>query len=370
MGHAEGVSRGRLGRRAFLKGSGATLLAMSTSSHPTSRASAEEPKAEPQAKPAGGRERLPTGFLYDPVYKQHDTGPHHPESPARLDAILKGLRQDGLDKKLQEIKARAATDEDLTRVHTKEYVALVRKEIAAGEDTLTTGDTNVCRKSLEAALLAAGGVMQAVDDVLTGKVRNAFCAVRPPGHHAGPARGMGFCVFNNIALAARYAQRQHKIGKALIVDWDVHHGNGTQDTFYEDGSVFFFSTHQFPWYPGTGWAEETGKGKGRGCILNCPFPAGAGRNLILGAFREKLLPAAKAFKPELILISAGFDSRRGDPLGQFQLTDDDFVEMTKLVLGLAAEFAQNRVVSVLEGGYSLEGLAAAVTAHVRTLGTA
>jgi acetoin utilization deacetylase AcuC-like enzyme len=202
---------------------------------------------------------------------------------------------------------------------------------------------------------------------MEGRAQNAFCVVRPPGHHSSSDRGMGFCIFNNVALAARYAQRRHGLDRVLIADWDVHHGNGTQDIFYADGSVFFFSTHQHPWYPGTGRAEETGEGAGRGATLNCPFPAGSGRAEIMGAFRRKLLPAAADFKPDLVLISAGFDSRAGDPLGGFTLSDGDFAELTALLLEVADTYAGGRVVSVLEGGYSLEGLAAAAVAHVKAL---
>ncbi len=178
---------------------------------------------------------------------------------------------------------------------------------------------------------------------------------------------MGFCIFNSIAIAARYAQHKYGISRVLIADWDVHHGNGTQDIFYHDGSVFFFSTHQHPWYPGTGLADEVGEGKGQGMILNCPFPAGSGRKEILGAFQEKLMPAAEKVKPELVLISAGFDSRKDDPLGNFLLTDADFVDLTHLMLEMADKHAGGRVVSVLEGGYNLEGLASAVRAHVQAL---
>jgi len=249
-------------------------------------------------------------------------------------------------------------------------VQTVRDEIQAGRRNLSTGDTTLCKDTLTAALLAAGGVMAAVDAVVAGEVKNAFCVVRPPGHHAGPGKGMGFCVFNNLAIATRYAQKRHKLAKVLIADWDVHHGNGTQDVFYEDPSVLFFSTHQSPWYPGTGRADETGAGKGKGTTMNCPFPAGSGRKQILGAFADKLVPAAEKFKPEIVMISAGFDSRAGDPLGRFTLTDDDFADLTKLCLGIARRHAAGRVVSVLEGGYDLKGLAAASAAHVKALSEA
>jgi acetoin utilization deacetylase AcuC-like enzyme len=210
-------------------------------------------------------------------------------------------------------------------------------------------------------------VLSAVDAVFSREVQNAFCLVRPPGHHASAARGMGFCLFNNVAVAAKYAQRKYSAERVLIADWDVHHGNGTQDIFYEDGSVLFFSTHQSPWYPGTGARSEIGEGAGAGKTINCPLPAGSGAVEVVGAFREQLLPAARDFKPDLILLSAGFDSRIDDPLGQFLLTDSDFRELTSMMLDLAADHCDGRVVSVLEGGYNLEGLALATEAHVRTL---
>ncbi len=202
---------------------------------------------------------------------------------------------------------------------------------------------------------------------MEGKANNAFCIVRPPGHHASAARGMGFCLFNNIAIAARYAQHKYGVERVAIADWDVHHGNGTQDIFYQDGSVFFFSTHQSPWYPGTGDARETGEGAGKGCTLNCPFPAGAGKDQILGIFHARFAAKMDEFKPDLLLISAGFDSRKGDPLGGFLLTDGDFSELTTVMRGIADKHAHGRLVSILEGGYNLAGLTQAVYAHAHSL---
>ncbi len=199
------------------------------------------------------------------------------------------------------------------------------------------------------------------------QVQNAFCVVRPPGHHASAAIGMGFCFFNNVAIGARYAQQRYGAERVLIADWDVHHGNGTQNIFYRDASVLFFSTHQSPWYPGTGAASERGEDDGAGKTINCPFPAGSGAREILGAFREVLLPAANAFRPDFILISAGFDSRINDPLGQFLLTDADFADLTHMLTDLAGTHCSGRLVSVLEGGYSLEGLANAAESHLRAL---
>ena len=280
---------------------------------------------------------------------------------------MNALRDADFADKLKPLAPRPAEEADILRCHTEKYLVTAKRDVSSGGGRLSTGDTVVGKKSLDVALLAAGGVTAAVDAVVAGTAGNAFCVVRPPGHHATPERGMGFCLFNNVAVAARYAQAKHKIDKVLIVDWDVHHGNGTQDIFYEDGSVLFFSTHQSPWYPGTGRADETGAGKGKGCTINCPLPAGTGRKDVLAAFTDKLLPAAAKFKPELVLLSAGFDSREGDPLGQFRLTDQDFADLTTMMLDVAKGHAGGRLVSVLEGGYNLKGLASAATAHVRVL---
>ena len=308
-----------------------------------------------------------TVLLADPVYRRHLEGRNHPESPSRFDAVLGGLRQAGLLDRLGRLERRAASEEELLLCHTLEYVQTVREDVASGRGQLSTGDTDVTPRSFDVALDAVGGVLNVVDAVCSGEARNGFCAVRPPGHHAGAARGMGFCVFNNIALAARRAQRRHGLARVLIVDWDVHHGNGTQDLFYGDPSVFFFSTHQWPFYPGTGRADETGEGRGRGATMNFPFAAGAGRKEILGAVQASLTPAMKHFRPELVLISAGFDSRAGDLLGRFTLTDEDFADLTLAVREIAAEHAGGRLMSVLEGGYSKSGLASASAAHVKAL---
>jgi len=310
---------------------------------------------------------LHTGLAADARVKKHDTPTGHPEQAARFSAVLNRLEWTGLTHDLVRLPSRSATDDELALAHTRAYISLVESEVAARGRHLSTGDTDICPESAATARLASGCVLSAVDAVFAREVPNAFCLVRPPGHHASAARGMGFCLFNNIAVAARYARRKHAAERVLIVDWDVHHGNGTQDIFYEDGHVLFFSTHQSPWYPGTGARNETGEGAGAGKIINCPFSAGSGRAEIAGAFREQLLPAAKAFQPDLVLISAGFDSRINDPLGHFLLTDADFRELTALLLDLAAKFCDGRLVSVLEGGYNLEGLALASEAHVRAL---
>ena len=306
-------------------------------------------------------------FSTDATCRQHDAGPGHPEQPARYDAVLAALEMAGLRAKMREVPARKIARDDLLLVHTAAYLDLAEREIRAGAEQLSTGDTGVGAHSWDAAMAAAGCALAATEAVVKGDAKTAFCLVRPPGHHAGAARGMGFCILNNIALAARHAQKRLGIGRVAIVDWDVHHGNGTQDIFYADGSVFFFSTHQSPWYPGTGSADETGQGEGKGTTLNCPLTARSGRAEIFACFERRLVPAMEKFRPELVLISAGFDSREGDPLGQFLLKDADFADLTRIVRGIADKTAQGRVVSILEGGYSLTGLASAATAHVAAL---
>jgi acetoin utilization deacetylase AcuC-like enzyme len=307
--------------------------------------------------------------LHSDLFTKHDPGIGHPESTARYHAITKRLKASGIlaHDRIELLGTRVATDDELAACHAREYIKLVGTEIASGVGVLSTGDTNICKESLEVAQHAAGATLEAVDHIVSGKLRSAFCAVRPPGHHATPDRGMGFCVFNNAAIAARYAQKKHGIEKVAIIDWDVHHGNGTQDIFYDDETVFYFSTHQSPWYPGTGHVDETGKGKGRGKTLNAPLPAGTGVKLIQAAFEDRFLPAMEKFKPQLVVISAGFDSRKDDPLGEFKLTDDDFSLLTGLLTNLAKKHADSRVLSVLEGGYNLKGLASATESHVKAL---
>ena len=314
-----------------------------------------------------GGMKTSTALIADPSCRNHLAGRDHPERPERFDAVMEGLRRAGLLERLIPVTARAATIEELLLVHRRDYLLTAQHDIAAGYPSLTTGDTDITTDSWTVALLAAGAVLSAVDAVASGKTRNAFCAMRPPGHHATPTRGMGFCIVNNIAIGARYAQKKHGLKRVLIVDWDVHHGNGTQETFYSDPTVLFLSTHQWPLYPGTGRADETGAGPGRGHTMNFPFPAGSGRKEILGAIENSLIPAARKFQPDLVMISAGFDSRMDDLLGRFTLTDKDYADLTRAILGIAEEHAGGRVVSVLEGGYNLAGLASAAAAHVDAL---
>ncbi|HPM82950.1 MAG TPA: SUMF1/EgtB/PvdO family nonheme iron enzyme [Candidatus Anammoximicrobium sp.] len=310
---------------------------------------------------------LPTGLLYSEVCLRHRTGEHHPERPERLEAIWKRLKQDGLLDRLTRLQPRADAECWLTSVHSPEYVERVKRRCQEAPGYLDSGDTPVSRESYEAALTAVGGVLSAVDAVAAGKVRNAFCAVRPPGHHASRERGMGFCLFNNVAIAARYAQQKQRLARILIVDWDVHHGNGTQATFDDDPHVMYFSVHQHPFYPGTDLAEDAGQGKARGTKINVPLPAGSGDAEFLRAFDERLRPAALEFRPDLVLISAGFDAHEDDLLGGMKVTTDGYAQMTRRVRRIAEDCCQGRLISLLEGGYHLEALGASAAAHVRTL---
>jgi acetoin utilization deacetylase AcuC-like enzyme len=312
-------------------------------------------------------QRRTVGLAADPACKGHDTGFGHPESPARFDAVLGTMDARGLVARMTRLEPLPVRPEDLLACHGAAYVEAVREDVAMGRDNLRTGDTVICSRSLDLALLAVGQAMSAVAAVAEGSVDTAFCLSRPPGHHAMRNLGMGFCIFNNAAIAARYAQRAFGMERVVIVDWDVHHGNGTQDIFYDDPSVFYFSTHQAGMYPGTGHRGETGKGEGTGTTLNVPLPGGAGRAAVMSAFEGGLIPAMEQFKPDFVFVSAGFDSRVGDPLGDFRLTDDDFRDLTGLVMDVAGQYAGGRVVSLLEGGYDLVGLGQAATAHVEAL---
>ena len=310
--------------------------------------------------------RAATGLVYHEDYLLHDNGWGHPETPARLEAIVALLESEGLPGRLQRVAPRAAAEEWLLTVHTSSYLDQLKDASRAAPVQLDP-DTSLSAASLRVAHLATGGVLAAVDAVMAGQVKNAFAAVRPPGHHARPAQAMGFCLFNNVAVAARYLQRHHGLERILIVDWDVHHGNGTQEIFYDDPSVLYFSTHQYPYYPGTGAASEQGVGEGLGSTINVPLPAGVGDAEVIAAFKQKLLPAVADFRPQFVLVSAGFDGHRDDPLAQLRMSEDGFRELTRMVMGIADRYAHGRLVSMLEGGYDLEALARSVRAHVEAL---
>ena len=309
---------------------------------------------------------MTTGFVYHPDYKLHDAGSGHPERPERVEAIVSHLKQQGLLDELTRIDPRPVDESWLAEVHTQTY--LDRLEAAVKDAPVYLDpDTGLSSDSVRVAKLASGGVLAAVDAVMAGEVDNAFVAQRPPGHHALPDRAMGFCLINHVAVAARYLQKKHGIQLVLIVDWDVHHGNGTEYMFYSDPSVFYFSTHQYPYYPGTGAAADTGSGAGDGFTLNVPLPAGTGDVEIISAFNSKLAPAMEEFQPEFVLISAGFDAHQEDPLASFELSDAGYRKLTQIVMNIASKSAQGRIVSLLEGGYDLEALASSVEAHVLTL---
>jgi len=294
-----------------------------------------------------------TGFVYDELFLDYWLEQGHPESPDRLRSIMKTMEQSGLLELLIRIQPKQDILQELALIHTAEHVHALK----------TRRD-----RSNEVALAVVGGILAATDEVCSGRLKNVFCATRPPGHHArNTGKVEGFCFYNGVAVAARYAQQYYDLKKILIVDWDYHHGNGTEAFFYSDPSVLYFSTHDYYAYPGTGNPANIGEGAGKGLNINVHLDCHSTDKDITSAFKEKLLPAAHRFKPDLILISAGFDSRQNDLLGCFDITDDGYRQITAMVMQLAEQYCDGRVVSVLEGGYNLEGLASAVKVHVETL---
>jgi acetoin utilization deacetylase AcuC-like enzyme len=309
-----------------------------------------------------------TGFIYHEDYLKHKTGYMHPEHEGRLIAIVDYLKKSDLWAKLLHITPAPADTKWILKVHTAEHLKSVREKCERGVAALDReGDTKVCPVSYAIALLAVGGVIAGIDAVMSGKVKNAFCAVRPPGHHAGSSRAMGFCLFNNVAVGARYAQEKHGLKRVAIVDWDVHHGNGTQEIFYEVPSVLYISTHQYPFYPGTGSGTERGAGKGEGFTLNIPLKAETDGEEYVKLFKEKVIPAVEKFKPNFLFISAGFDAHRDDPLAGILLDESTYAEITRMLTEIAEKYCKGRIVSVLEGGYDLRALPRCVEAHLRDL---
>ena len=306
-----------------------------------------------------------TGYASDPFYLRHETEPH-PENPGRLTAIQNRLESSEFYNNLIPIQPRKATAEEIGMVHDSGYVASV-KQSCADEVRNLDADTVISSNSYDAALLSAGAGMKAIDQLIDGNIHNAFCAVRPPGHHAEQDHAMGFCLFNNVGIAARYAQKTKGLNKIFIFDWDVHHGNGSQHSFYSDPSIYYSSMHQYPFYPGTGAGEETGTGDGLSTTLNLPMDAYSDDDNYLSAIENKLIPEIQHYKPDLIIISAGFDAHQNDPLAQIQLTTECFGKMTELLMGIARDVCDGRLLSMLEGGYDYDALSDSVQLHMQTL---
>ena len=303
-----------------------------------------------------------TILFHHPAFSEHRPGPHHPESPARIKALMDALAAPafaGLDRR----EAPRATVDQIARVHPRPFVEALLAAVPAHGTVQIDGDTAMSPGSGEAALRASGAAVAAVDAVMAGAAKNAFCAVRPPGHHAEPARAMGFCLFNSIAVGALHARAAHGLDRVAVIDFDVHHGNGTQASFWDDRDLFYASSHQFPLYPGTGAERERGVGN----IVNAPLRPGSGSDEFRAAYRDRILPALAAFQPEIVLISAGFDAHADDPLAGLNVATGDYAWVTAELCKVAAETAQGRVVSALEGGYDLHALADAAGAHVRAL---
>lgn len=308
---------------------------------------------------------MQTGLIYHPDFLKHDTG-HHPENKLRLIKTIEYLGKIGTLSKLSLIPFEKSTEENLLLVHTQKHVDYVKNSYKQNIRYLDP-DTPVSADSYETALLAVGGVLEAVQQVVDKNIKNAFCLIRPPGHHSTPARSMGFCLFNNVAIAARYLQKHLNHQRILIIDWDAHHGNGTQETFYDDPTILYFSIHHYPFYPGTGSSEEKGAKNGFGYNINVPLPSDSNDSKYLSAFENYLLPAVEKFKPEFILISAGFDAHIEDPLGGMAVTDEGFETLTKIVTGMANKYCNNKIVSVLEGGYNLKTLPKTIATHTKVL---
>ena len=303
---------------------------------------------------------MKVGLVYDPIYLEHDTG-NHVENSQRLAAMLAHLEQTGTKERLTLFSPRRALVEEVQMAHEPAYVAMIESKAKMGGGWLDP-DTVMCQRSYEVALCAVGGFLTAVEAVMKEQVDSAFALVRPPGHHATHNRAMGFCLFNNMAIGAKFALANYDIDRVLIVDFDVHHGNGTQDAFYADSEVLYFSTHQYPFYPGTGGMNEVGEGEGKGFTVNFPMVAGWGDEEYLRAFDEVLVPVARRFRPQLILVSAGFDPHWADSLAMMQVSVAGFAQMIRIMKDLAGELCQGRLALTLEGGYNLEVAASAVKA--------
>lgn len=308
---------------------------------------------------------MKVGFVYDPIYLKHDTG-QHVEHAKRLEAIISHLEQSQLKQQLTLIKPRAASIEELSLVHHKQYISYI-KEVAQRGGGWLDADTVMSPDSYEVALYAAGGVIRATEAVINGEVDSVFALVRPPGHHATPQQAMGFCLFNNVAIATKYALAKYNLERIAIIDFDVHHGNGTQETFYDNSQVLYISTHQYPFYPGTGSVGEIGSGGAEGTKVNIPLMAGCGNAEYLQVFEQIIVPVVERFKPYLILVSAGYDSHWADGIAMMQVSTAGFAQMVKIIKELASELCNGRLVFSLEGGYELTALATSVKATFNVL---
>jgi len=306
---------------------------------------------------------MTTLLITDESFLEHDTGPHHPESPARLKSVLKAL-DDSSFSSLKRAAAVTARREHFLAVHPEKYVDRIFGLVPAAGYSQVDPDTILSPGSQEAFLKSAGSIVQAVDQVSNGLVANAFCAVRPPGHHAESSRAMGFCFFNNVAIGAFYARKKYGYKKVAVIDFDVHHGNGTQEIFWDEQNLFFASTHQYPLYPGTGSKDEKGAHNN---IVNVPLPPGTSGHIFREAVAKEVMPALQAFEPDFIFVSAGFDAHKDDPLSSMGLTEVDFRWVTQAILDVAKICCGGRVASMLEGGYNLDALAASVSSHVTAL---
>lgn len=310
---------------------------------------------------------MKTGYIYDQAFLRHETSAGHPECSDRLRTTLSYLNTLKGFNSLTSISPRSISIDELLLCHSQGYVDRARNACLTSQPYLDSMDVSISSDSYDVALLAAGASLSLSDKVIDRSIDNGMLLARPPGHHAERDQAMGFCLFNNVALLARYLQKNHGLDKICILDWDVHHGNGTQHTFEEDPSVFYISSHEYPYYPGTGAHSENGIGKGRGATLNCPLAAGCGDKEYEDIFRQRILPAIDQFQPEFILISAGFDAHKDDPLGHMQISTSFYGWMTLRIMELADKHCQGRIISVLEGGYDLQALAYCVSEHLRAL---
>lgn len=309
-----------------------------------------------------------TGYITDDLLLEHDTGPDHPESAARLRTVRRYLaEQNWFTDHLLHFSSNPIDLSSIEPIHPLTYIRRVETACRDGKRHLDCADVVISPASYEAALRAAAASITLADQIAGGELNNGFALLRPPGHHAERSMAMGFCLFNNIAITVRHLQRWHSVDKIAIVDWDVHHGNGTQHAFEEDPSVLYISLHQYPFYPGTGSSTETGTGRGEGATLNCPMKAGASDIDYMDAFNRLILPRLHEFRPEFLLISAGFDAHRDDPLAEIDLTTDCFGWMTSQLMEIAERYADKRLLSVLEGGYNLDRLAECTSLHLRVL---